>query len=137
MRTNKIKEQVDYSREQFRKKQVEFEILQKKLAEFKDSNKNISTAVFLSERQKLESEYQVQYNILITLANEFNHNKIKLNKDTPIFSVLDEVSVPNKRSKPKRKQIVLIFVFFGILISTIFSLTKETFKEIIQKIREN
>lgn len=137
LRTNKIKEQVDYSREQFRKKQVEFEILQKKLAEFKDSNKNISTAVFLSERQKLESEYQVQYNILITLANEFNHNKIKLNKDTPIFSVLDEVSVPNKRSKPKRKQIVLIFVFFGILISTIFSLTKETFKEIIQKIREN
>ena len=136
LRTNKIKEQVDYSREQFRKKQVEFEILQKKLAEFKDSNKNISTAVFLSERQKLESEYQVQYNILITLANEFNHNKIKLNKDTPIFSVLDEVSVPNKRSKPKRKQIVLIFVFFGILISTIFSLTKETFKEIIQKIRK-
>ena len=137
LRTNKIKEQVDYSKKQYRKKQVEFEILQNNLAEFKDSNKNISTAVFLSELQKLESEYQLQQNILMTLANEYNHNKIKLNKDTPIFSVLDEVSVPNKRSKPKRKQIVLVFVFLGIVISTGYSLAKEPFKEIIQKIKEN
>ena len=137
LRTNKIKEQVDYSKKQYRKKQLEFEILQNNLAEFKDSNKNISTAVFLSELQKLESEYQLQQNILMTLANEYNRNKIKLNKDTPIFSVLDEVSVPNKRSKPKRKQIVLIFVFLGIVISTAYSIAKQPFKEIIQKINEN
>ena len=28
----------------------------------------------------------------MNLASEFNNNKIKLNKDTPIFSVIDEVS---------------------------------------------
>ena len=40
----------------------------------------------------------------MSLANEYNSNKIKLNKDTPIFSVLDEVSVPNKRSEPKENK---------------------------------
>ena len=46
------------------------------MAEFKDSNKSISTALFLSELQKLESDYQLQQNILINLASEYNNNKI-------------------------------------------------------------
>ena len=137
LRTNKIKEQLDYSKQQYKQKQNEFETLQNSLAEFKDSNKNISTAVFLSELQKLESEYQLQENILLSLASEYNSNKIKLNKDTPIFSVLDEVSVPNERSKPKRKQIVLTYIFLGIIISIGYILAKEPLKEIIQKIKGN
>jgi uncharacterized protein involved in exopolysaccharide biosynthesis len=137
LRTNKIKEQLDYSKEQYKQQKDEFEVLQKHLAEFKDSNKNISTAIFLSELQKLESEYQLQQSILMSLAAEYNNNKIKLNKNTPIFSVLDEVSVPNQRSKPKRKQIVLIYMFLGIIISIGYILAKDPFKEIIQKIKEN
>ncbi len=137
LRTNKVKEQLDYSTEQYFKKKDEFEILQIKLAEFRDSNKNISTAVFLSELQMLESEYLLQQSILMSLANEYNSNKIKLNKDTPIFSVLDEVSVPNKRSEPKRKQIVLIYMFIGISMSIVFICFKDTFKRILQKIKEN
>ncbi len=137
LRTNKIKEQVDYSKKQYVKKQVEFEILQNNLAEFKDSNKNISTAVFLAELQKLESEYQLQQNILMTLANEYNRNKIKLNKDTPIFSVLDEVSVPNERSKPKRKLIVLIYTFIGLIISISYIIIKEPILEFTKQVTKN
>ena len=76
----------------------------------------------MSELQKLESEYQLQQNILINLASEYNNNKIKLNKDTPIFSVIDEVSVPNLRSEPKRGQLVIIFVFLGLVLSVGFVL---------------
>ncbi len=137
LRTNKIKEQLVYSKEQYKQKQDEFEILQNNVAAFKDSNKNISTAVFLSELEKLEAEYELQQNILMALASEYNSNKIKLNKDTPIFSVLDEVSVPNQRSKPKRKQIVLIYMFIGVIISIGYIFVKDPFKEIIQKIKEN
>lgn len=137
LRTNKIKEQVSYSKKQYKQKQDEFEILQKDLAEFKDSNKNISTALFRSELQRLESEYQLQQNLLISLATEYNNNKIKLNKDTPIFSVLDEVSVPSERSEPRRTQIVLIYTFLGIIISLGYILAKEPINKIIVKIKES
>jgi uncharacterized protein involved in exopolysaccharide biosynthesis len=136
LRTNKIKERLEFSKEQYNLKQGEFDLLQKKLADFKDSNKNISTARFMSELQKLESEYQLQKNILMTLANEFNNNKIKLNKDTPIFSVIDEVSVPNERSKPKRSLIALIFMFLGVLLSSGYLLAKEPLIGIIKNIQE-
>ena len=136
LRTNKIKERLEYSKNQYELKQIEFNILQNNVADFKDSNKNISTARFMSELQKLESEYQLQQNILMTLASEFNNNKIKLNKDTPIFSVIDEVSVPNERSEPKRSLIALIYVFLGVVLSTGYLLAKEPLIGIIKNIKE-
>ena len=136
LRTNKIKERLEYSKNQYELKQIEFNILQNNVADFKDSNKNISTARFMSELQKLESEYQLQQNILMTLASEFNNNKIKLNKDTPIFSVIDEVSVPNERSEPKRSLIALIYLFLGVVLSTGYLLAKEPLTEIIKNIKE-
>lgn len=134
IRTNKIKERLEFSKKQYEIKQNEFDILQKKLAEFKDSNKNISTARFMSELQKLDSEYQLQQNILINLASEYNNNKIKLNKDTPIFSVIDEVSVPIQRSEPKRSFIVIIYVFVGLVLSLSYVLGKEPIMDLIKEI---
>ncbi|MDB4059058.1 Wzz/FepE/Etk N-terminal domain-containing protein [bacterium] len=135
LRTNKIKERLEYSKNQYELKQIEFNILQNNVADFKDSNKNISTARFMSELQKLESEYQLQQNILMTLASEYNNNKIKLNKDTPIFSVIDEVSVPNERSEPKRSLIVLIYLFLGVVLSIGFILGKEPVISLIKEIK--
>jgi|SaaInlStandDraft_1057018.scaffolds.fasta_scaffold01383_14 LPS O-antigen subunit length determinant protein (WzzB/FepE family) len=136
LRTNKIKEQLEYSKNQYELKQIEFNILQNNLADFKDSNKNISTARFMSELQKLESEYQLQQNILITLASEFNNNKIKLNKDTPIFTVIDEVSVPNVRSEPKRVEISLTYIFLGLILSTLYLLSKKPLAKILKNLKE-
>ena len=136
LRTNKIKERLEYSKNQYEQKQIEFNILQNNVADFKDSNKNISTARFMSELQKLESEYQLQQSILMSLASEFNNNKIKLNKDTPIFSVIDEVSVPNQRSAPKRSLIALIYMFLGLVLSTGYLLAKEPLTGIIKNIKE-
>ena len=135
LRTNKIKERLKYSKEQYQLKQSEFDLLQKKLAEFKDSNKNISTARFMSELQKLEAENQLQKNILINLASEYNNNKIKLNKDTPIFSVIDEVSIPNLKSKPERSLIVIIYLFIGLALSTGYILGKEPIITAIKEIK--
>ena len=72
----------------------------------------------------------------MTLASEYNNNKIKLNKNTPIFSVIDEVSVPNQRSEPKRTLIALTFMFSGIVLSTLYLLFKDPLIGIIKNIKE-
>ena len=136
LRTTKIRERLGFSKEQYELKQSEFDLLQKKLADFKDSNKNISTARFMSELQKLETEFQLQKSILINLASEYNNNKIKLNKDTPIFSVIDEVSIPNLRSAPKRSLLVMTFVLIGFGASVIFIFCREPIRNLINEIKE-
>ena len=136
LRTDKINEQLLYSKEEYEKKQLEFDILQNKLADFKDSNKNISSSKFLTQLQKLESEYRLQENIRISLATVYNNNKIKLNKDTPIFSVLDEVTIPTKRSKPRRSNILAFYTFIGLIIPIGYILIKDPINDIIEKIKE-
>jgi len=136
IRTNKIKERLEFSKKQYELKQGEYDILHKKLADFKDSNKNISTARFMAELQKLETEYQLQQNILVNLASEYNNNKIKLNKDTPIFSVIDDVSIPNERSAPNRVTLVIVFVFLGLVLSVAFILGKDPLISLFKEIKE-
>ena len=135
LRTKKIKERLDYSKEQYDLKRTEFENLQNKVARFKDSNKNISTAMFLSRLEKLQSEYTLQQSILMTLANEYNQNKIKLNKDTPIFSVIDEVFVPNERSEPKRSLIVIVWVFIGFVLVVGYLLARAPFMTLLSDLK--
>lgn len=50
--------------------------------------------------------------------------------------MLDEVSVPNERSEPKRSLIALIWVFLGVVLSTGYLLVKEPLAELIKNIKE-
>jgi uncharacterized protein involved in exopolysaccharide biosynthesis len=90
----------------------------------------------MAELQKLQSQYQLQENILTNLALEYNNNKIKLNKDTPIFSVIDEVSVPNVISEPKRGQLVIIYIFLGLVLSSGYVLGKDPIINLIKEIKD-
>tara|TARA_B110000902_G_scaffold107223_1_gene126737 strand:- start:279 stop:503 length:225 start_codon:yes stop_codon:yes gene_type:complete len=71
----------------------------------------------------------------MTLASEYNNNKIKLNKDTPIFSVIDEVFVPNSRSAPKRSLIVIIWIFLGFVLAVGYLLVKKPLIELISELK--
>jgi uncharacterized protein involved in exopolysaccharide biosynthesis len=56
-------------------------------------------------------------------------SKLQVSKDTPIFSVLKPVVVPNEKSGPKRLLIIAIWTFLGL----IFSAGKTLFQDQIQK----
>jgi uncharacterized protein involved in exopolysaccharide biosynthesis len=71
------------------------------------------------------------------LADELFVNlntEIQVNKDTPIFTVIEEIIVPSERSAPKRSQIVLIWLFLGLIISSGYLLAKEPLRDMISKI---
>ena len=73
---------------------------------------------------------------LIFLQGSFRRHFESLNqKNTPIFTVIKPVVIPNDRLKPKRKTIVLIYSFFGIVITSIWVLIKNPLYDIISDIR--
>ena len=85
----------------------------------------------------MDHEYNQKIEFKEKLIKFFKENKIKFNKDTPIFSVLDDVSIPNQKSKPKRTQILFISIILGFIISTGYSLSVDPIKEVIQRVIEN
>ncbi len=126
------REQLKYTEERFEEKKIEFEDIQKKLANFRDRNQNLSSALVMNQLEKLESEYNFAFNIYTELAKQLEQSKLQVSKDTPIFSVIQPVTVPIEKSAPKRSLIVIVFSFLGFLSAIGFVFGKE-FLEVIKE----
>jgi uncharacterized protein involved in exopolysaccharide biosynthesis len=65
---------------------------------------------------------------------EEDPTKIQVNRDTPIFTVIEPVVVPTVRSAPNRGLIVSIWLFLGLVLSAGYVLAKEPLQELFLNI---
>ena len=125
---NKIesaRQNLKFTENQLSQKKLEFDELQSKLSYFKDSNLNLVNSLIINEQGKLEAEFEIINAVVTELSKQVEQAKLQVNKDTPVFSTIKEAVIPNKRSSPKRTQIVIISGLIGFLISiTYVSLSK-------------
>jgi len=112
-----------------------FYLLQDSLAKFKDKNKNIKSDLFLNQFSRIESEYKLSENIYNELAINKEKKAIDVRRNTPIFTVIKPVVIPNDRFEPNRSIIVLIYSFLGIIITSFWVLIKNPLYDIISNIR--
>ena len=127
-RLEKVQNNLDFTQNQYNQKKLEFEKIQDRLARFKDRNQNISSSLFLNELERIQAEYSIALNVVTELATQVESAKLRVNKDTPIFSVIDPVTVPTQKEYPKRINIVVLFLFFGFVIASTYILVKQPLK---------
>lgn len=116
-KTQKSKEQLAYLEERFQEKEKEFEEKKLKLALFQDRNNNINTAVARTKLLQLQSEYDLAFAVYSELAKQLETQRLQVKKDTPIFTILKPVTIPNEKEGPKRFSILIGFTFFGFIVS--------------------
>ena len=116
----KAQEQLNYVQGTYLEKKLEFEKVQTELAVFRDRNQNITSAMASNELQKIESKYDLAFGLYNEFAKQLEQSKLQLNKDTPIFTVLQEVSVPANKSSPNRPMILISITIVGFLVTVGF-----------------
>lgn len=126
---------LDFIKRQYESKRKEFEEIQDSIAIFKDQNLNITSTLYQNQLIRLESQFTVTSSVFKELAGQVEQAKIQVNKDTPIFTIIEPVSVPLERSKPKRTLIVIIWTFLGGVFSITWVLVKLPIQQIIKEIR--
>jgi uncharacterized protein involved in exopolysaccharide biosynthesis len=129
------KELLDFTSNQYNEKKIAFEKLQDERAVFVDNNINISSSLFQNKLSRIESELGIAQTVVQQLATQVEQAKLQVNKDTPVFTTIKPVTVPFKKSAPKRSVIVVIFIFLGLIISSGYVLIKEPVIEIIKSIK--
>lgn len=112
----KAKDQMVFVEERYAEKEAAFTAAQNKLARFRDQNKNVSTAVAQTQMERLQSEFSMASSVYTELAKQLETQKIQVKEDTPVFTIIDPVSVPLDKSKPKRPMILIIWTFLGGLV---------------------
>ena len=126
---------LDFIERQYESKRLEFEEIQDSIAIFKDQNLNITSSLYQNQLSRLESQFTVTSSVFQELAGQVEQAKIQVNKDTPIFTIIEPVSVPLERSKPKRAMMVIIWAFLGGVFSMGWVLVKSPAQQIIKELR--
>ena len=114
----KAKANLDFIQQRYDETSKKYEAAQQQLASFSDRNKNVSLATVKTEETRLNSQYNLIYSIYSELAKQLEQAKIQVKQDTPVFTIIEPISVPTKKSKPNRPMILFIWLFLGGVIGT-------------------
>lgn len=114
---SKSLEQLEFVTNQFAIKRSEFVNAQLNLANFQDDNQNVKSAKKLSEEQRLQSEYNLAFNVYNELAQQVEQLKLLVNRNKPVFTELEPVRIPVEKNSPKRGLILFVSTILGLIIS--------------------
>lgn len=127
----KASAQLEFIQERYEEKKREFEAAQDALAEFRDRNKNVTSAMARTQEDRLQSDYQLAFNVYSELAKQLEQAQIQVKEDTPVFSVIKPIVVPIEDNN-SGFMTLLIWTFLGgvIAIGWIFG------KQFVETVKE-
>lgn len=112
----KVQSNLDFIQSRYNEAKKNFEDIQVRRAAFRDANTNTNKYSARVEAEKLDAEYTLAMNLYSELATQLEQAKIEVKKDTPILTVVRPVTIPYKKSKPQRLQILVAFTFLGVVV---------------------
>lgn len=115
-----LREELRFSESLYEEKKKEFEQIQNKVGYFKDRNQNVILSSVQNQMERLQADYSLKLNVFTQVANSLESTKLQIARDTPIFSILDPVTIPNSPGENNRFLIILVFTIFGIVAALIY-----------------
>ncbi len=116
-RTEKAMQNLEFAKEQKSRAEARFTNAQNRLAEFRDSNMNLATAKAQTQEERLQSEYELAFNLFNSLAQQVEQAELRVQEETPVVNVLQPIQVPLSNSKPNTPLIVILSLFLGFFAS--------------------
>ncbi len=118
----KVQATLDFIDARTEEAREDFERSQNALASFRDRNRNIVTQTAQVRGQRLQNEYDLAFGIYSELSRQREQTRIELKETTPVFTIIEPVTIPTQRSAPNRKMIVAIFTLIGVIVGCILAL---------------
>jgi uncharacterized protein involved in exopolysaccharide biosynthesis len=92
--------------------EIKYKESQQRLAGFKDNNYGVIYQSVQSKEAQLQNEFNLTFTIYNQLVSQLEQAKIQLKKDTPLFTVIEPVYIP-EGSMPDTGKIIFSYVGIG------------------------
>lgn len=87
---------------------------QQQYAAYADANKSVVLQSAQAERERLQQEMQLAYQVYSQVATQLEAARIKEQQAKPVFAIIDPVTIPLSKSAPSKAKLLIGFVFlFG------------------------
>lgn len=114
-RIEKSESELEYIQARYDEVKLENDRYQEQLATLKDRSKNVATTRASIELERVQAKYNVASSIYNEMAKQLEQAKMQVKKDTPVFTVIQPVTVPMKSANSRAKTLI-VWTFFGVIL---------------------
>lgn len=127
-RTKKSRVDYEYYKRLTAEAKNNYDKARMRYASFSDANEDALLQSVRSKITDLENEMQLKYNIYSAMNTRLEAAQAKVQESTPVFTTLNNATVPIKPAGPKRMIFVAVMLFLATC-GTIFKLFKKELTE--------
>ena len=117
----------------YQAKRLSYEKAQVSLADFRDRNANLSTSRSKIEEDRLEKEFNLEYDLLSEISKEYEGAKITYKKEEPSFMMLEPAFLPLEPTGSGRLLTLIMISTVGVIVILILI----GVKLVLERIKEN
>lgn len=114
-RTSKARHDLEYAEQLNEEARQKYYIAQQKYAAYLDRNQGIVFRSAQVERERLENETALAFNVYNTTAQQVQRAQAKVQEALPVYAVISPATVPVKASKPRKLLILIGFTFLAFV----------------------
>ena len=116
-RTSKARQDVENLEVICEQRKSDYYKAQHAYANYMDSNKNVSLQSAQVERERLQQEMNLAYQVYSQVATNLEGARIQTEQAKPVFVIINPVTVPLQRTAPSKAKMLVIFTFLAGCIS--------------------
>ncbi len=136
IRTEKVRERVQFVEGRFEEAEQELETAEERLAQFLERNQNPTTATLQFRRDRLQRQVSFKEQLYSELQSQLTQTRLDLQRRQPVVTVVEQPVPPMERSAPKRTLIVVLCVFLGGLLGVGGAFVSAFFSEVSESVEE-
>lgn len=129
----KAQSNLEFIQEQHERAKEQYESAQNELAEFLDQNLNLSSNVARVEEERLQNQVNRVFNIYNSIALDLEQAKLRLQEETPVFSIMQKSSLPTIPIGGSNR-ILFLFAILGAFFGLFYIFAKRIYNRILLEI---
>lgn len=123
-RTKKARNDLEYAQRIYAQTKADYEESNERYVAAVDANWDIVNETAKARLEALSNEKTLKYQTFSTVTQKLEGAKAKLQEATPVITVLQGSSVPQKPAGPKRLIITLVLMFLACFVCTAYLIVK-------------
>ena len=94
-------------------RKVDYYEAQQAYAQYVDANKSVILQSAQAERERLQQEMNLAYQIYSQVATQLEAARIREQQAKPVFAVLEPAVIPNLKASPSKAMLLVVFSFLA------------------------
>ena len=115
LRTEKAQSDLDYIEARYNEIKAEAEGYQTSLAVVTDRSQDLASQRSRIQRDRIQAKYTIANAIYTQMAQQLESARMQVKRDTPVYTIIQPVTVPNKPANSRAK-VLVVWTFLGFVL---------------------